>query len=123
MKGYAGIKTAFDWFVGIASLLGFAVTLWSAKIAYQTTQKAQEIVREVHQYYHDTVIEHQRDTVYVKVPEPVAIVRRDTIYFPVIYNSGTGSMTVLSDAELDILRRHREDFLKKIEQMRALRNQ
>lgn len=122
MKGQAKIKTAFDWFVGIVSLLGFAVSLWSTWIAYQTTRKAQEIVREVHQYYHDTVIEHQRDTVYVKVPEPVTIVRKDTVYFPLIYNPNTGNTTILSDAEIAGILEDKADFLERIERMKARRN-
>lgn len=121
MKGYAKIKTAFDLFVGIVSLLGFAVSLWSAWIAYQTTRKAQEIVREVYQYYHDTVIEHQRDTVYVKVPEPVMIDRKETVYFPLIYNPDTGNTAVLSNAEIDSIRKHREDFLEGMERMKGRR--
>lgn len=119
MKHY--IKTTFDWIAGIASILGLVVS-WCVS---QTTK---EIVREV-EHYHETVVEHPpiteirylHDTVYVKVPEPVTIERKETVYFPMIYNSNTGNTTILSKKEIDSIRKHREDFLEEMERMKACR--
>ena len=114
---YAKIKSLFDWLCGVVSIASLVVSL-------SVSHTTKEIVREV-EHYHETVVEHPavteieylHDTVYVKIPEMVTIVRRDTVYFPLIYNSDTGN--TISEDEI---RRHRESFLEMIEQMKAQRN-
>ena len=114
MTHYAKIKGLFDWLCGVVSIASLVVSL---RVSHTT----KEIVREV-EHYHETVVEHPpvteieylHDTVYVKIPEVVRIVQRDTVYFPLIYNPNTDRTTILSDPEVDELRKHRDSFLKKM---------
>ena len=122
MKHYAKIKGLFDWVCGVVSIASLAVSL-------RVSNTTKEIVREV-EHYHETVVEHPsvtevkylHDTVYIKGPEVVTIVQRDTVYFPLIYNSDTGKTTVLSKEEINGIYKDRENFLKMVEQMKAQRN-
>lgn len=98
-------------------------------VSWCVSRTTKEIVRNV-EHYHETVVEHApkteikylHDTVHIKVPEPVTIIRRDTVYFPLIYNPNTGNTTILSDEEVDRIRKNKDRFLDLIERMKAQRN-
>ncbi len=119
IKHYAKIKSLFDWACGLVLIASLVVSL-------KVSNTTKEIVHEV-EHYHETIVKHAsetkikylHDTVYIKVPEPVTIERKETVYFSMIYNPNTENTTILSNEEVDNLRKHRKDFLERNEQMKA----